>query len=334
MPGEVSGRGVTRQPDTPGVHPIANTDHDARIADIVFVHGLRGSSHATWRAGQQGSEDHFFWPEELGKELPDCGIWSVGYAAGITDMGDPGMLIDQRSGNVADQLVISGVGTGKRALVFVAHSMGGLVVKSIVVGSSLSPDPRRAALVDSIRGVVFCGTPHRGSDYANTASKLGRYFAGALTALVGGLLGWTLGDWLGRRLGTQVQVQEMERDSVALDLLNDQFLEWCRRNAGRVAVESLAESAGLLRRRRWVRALDLGVVVPRVSANLGFGTVRDVDADHLSLVKPTPLDHANFTMVYCGVRDFIRQCVTAPPPPRVSAVFCFLVFESLPEPTP
>jgi hypothetical protein len=34
-------------PDSEGLHPIANTDLAERVADIVFVHGLGGSSRVT-----------------------------------------------------------------------------------------------------------------------------------------------------------------------------------------------------------------------------------------------------------------------------------------------
>ena len=92
------------KPDSDGLHPIANTDKADRTADIVFVHGLRGTSHATWRRGKQGSAAHFFWPEELGLDLPAFGVWTVGYPAGVTALGKPGMIIEKRAGNLSQSL--------------------------------------------------------------------------------------------------------------------------------------------------------------------------------------------------------------------------------------
>jgi len=55
-------------PDSEGLHEIAITTNRGRKADIVFVHGLGGTSHGTWRPGKERRDGHFFWPEDLGKE--------------------------------------------------------------------------------------------------------------------------------------------------------------------------------------------------------------------------------------------------------------------------
>ena len=117
-------------PDTEGLHEIANTSSPDRVADIVFVHGLGGSSHATWRHGKEDGDDHFFWPEELGKELPACGVWSVGYEAGIIPwFGADGLPIEDRRINLAHKLTVKHI--GNRPVIFITHSMGGLMVKAL-----------------------------------------------------------------------------------------------------------------------------------------------------------------------------------------------------------
>jgi tetratricopeptide (TPR) repeat protein len=269
--------------DSEGLHPIANTDKPDRQADIVFVHGLGGFSHGTWRHGAQGRDGHFFWPEELGKELPQCGIWTVGYPAGLTAWGKPGMIIEKRAGNLSQKLANAGVGT--RPLLFITHSMGGLIVKSFIVDSQILADPDRKRIVSMVRGIVFCATPHRGSAFADAAGVLGKFFG-----------------------GSQDHVDEMRANAEPLDFLHDQFIEWHRNHP--VPVESYAESVGLFRTRGWRRPLPLGLVVPRASANPGIAghTVRDVDDDHLTLVKPRNRQHD----VYASVLRFIGDALTPP----------------------
>jgi hypothetical protein len=264
--------------DSDGLQEIANTADSSQEADIVFVHGLGGGSHGTWRHGKKGQPGHFFWPEELGKDLPHCGIWTVGYPAGFTALGKPGMIIEKRAGNLSQKLANAGLGV--RPLIFITHSMAGLIVKSLIVGSQILPDVDRKRLVGMIRGIVFCATPHRGSAFADAAGVLGKFFG-----------------------GSQGHVEEMRANAEPLDILHDQFIEWHRSHP--VPVESYAENIGLFRVRWWSRPLPLGLVVPRASANPGIAghTVRDVDDDHLTLVKPHNRRHD----VYAGVLRFIRD---------------------------
>ena len=267
-----------------GLYPISNTTKEDRSADIVFVHGLGGSSRDTWRHGLEGSSDHFFWPEELGKDLSTCGIWTVGYPAGFTRLGKPGMIIEKRAGNLAQKLANAGFGT--RPLIFICHSMGGLIVKSLVTESQTSPDEDRRQITAMVRGIIFCATPHRGSAFADAAGVLGNML-----------------------LGTQAHVDEMRANAEPLDLLHERFIEWQRRT--QVPIESYAENIGLFRTRLIGRPLPLGLVVPRSSANTGIAghAVKDVDEDHLSLVKPSHRQHD----VYAGTLRFIRKVLQTEP---------------------
>ncbi|KAF5693138.1 hypothetical protein FDENT_2280 [Fusarium denticulatum] len=50
-----------------------------------------------------------------------------------------------------------------RPLIFVAHSLGGLLVKEMLALSSTSEKPEHKKIVESTAAIVFLGTPHRGS---------------------------------------------------------------------------------------------------------------------------------------------------------------------------
>jgi Putative serine esterase (DUF676) len=54
-------------------------------------------------------------------------------------------------------------------IIFVAHSMGGLVVKKSIITARHNPVFQE--LCDRFQAVFFFGTPHRGSDLASTLNK-------------------------------------------------------------------------------------------------------------------------------------------------------------------
>jgi hypothetical protein len=192
------------------------------------------------------------------------------------------MIIEKRAGNLSQKLANAGL--GDRSIIFVTHSMGGLVVKSLIVDSQIHADLDRKKLANAVRGIVFCATPHRGSNFADAADLLGRFFGGA-----------------------QAHVLEMRANAEPIDFLHEQFIEWHRHHP--IPIDSYAENVALLQRRWFFRTVPLGLVVPRASANTGIAghTVRDVDEDHLSIVKPRNQQHD----VYAGVLRFIRSALSA-----------------------
>jgi len=162
-----------------------------RQLDVVFVHGLGGDPLTTWRHGNDASSS---WPHWLAEAFPESvGVWSLGYAASPTKLrgvgasigqlfgkpADPdegqGMSLTRRAENCLDRLVKSGI--GQRPCLFIAHSLGGLLVKAILRKAAESIHaPERQAVLSSCRGVLFLATPHQGSSLATLASKFKLYF--------------------------------------------------------------------------------------------------------------------------------------------------------------
>lgn len=268
-------------PDTEGIHRIANTERLDRLADVVFVHGLGGASHSTWTHGTRGQPGHFFWPEQLGKKVPQCGVWSVGYGAGITEFGNPGMAIGERGLSLGSQLRLADIGT-ERPVIFVTHSMGGLVIKAMIDGCRQHVDPRLEGLVRWTKGIVFCGTPHRGSSFASAAKLLSDYF-----------------EW-----AAQEHLLEMVTNAKGLELLHGRFLGWLRSNP--IQIHCFTETQALGKPSRLFRGpLALGIVVPGSSAVIDCHLQTPFQADHLSLVKPdSSRSHA-----YLALLDYLRTAL-------------------------
>lgn len=72
--------------------------------------------------------------------------------------------------------VFFGEGIGRKPIVFITHSMGGLVVKQILYRAATMGIPTEMAVVEKTRAVVFMSTPHHGADLPVFAQKLSLIF--------------------------------------------------------------------------------------------------------------------------------------------------------------
>jgi len=146
--------------------------HDCPDAtlDVCFVHGLTGNRETTWTA--KGSS--IPWPKTL---LPACldtaRILTYGYDAYIVrkNVASVNRLLDHAT-NLLNDLVIdrASCNASSRPLILVAHSLGGLICKKAVLLSRNNPEPHLEAIFDSVVGIIFLGTPHRGSWIADWAT--------------------------------------------------------------------------------------------------------------------------------------------------------------------
>jgi hypothetical protein len=269
-----------------GVDPIAN---------IVFVHGLGGHNKSTWES--KPGDASTFWPKWLEEDLnllPDLSgapvvVWSLGYPAEVFRFLFFSIArrdsIPERATSLANRIVAEGL--ANRPLIFVAHSLGGLMVKQMLrraVDASHveSSELRRLAL--GTRMVMFLATPHTGAHLARLAEALPsavRLSAGAAASLVGHLpLRWGLRFVATRAVRRGPFTAALESGDPYLSDLAD----WYRDNASALDIETVA-----FYENRPTRGV---FVVERTSATQGLTevTVVPLDADHLSISKPTKRD--------------------------------------------
>ena len=70
---------------------------------------------------------------------------------------------------------LQAAGVGQRPTVFVGHSMGGLIIKKMLVNAQNSDDEERKKFAENTKGIVFYSTPHKGSEIANL-NMITKYF--------------------------------------------------------------------------------------------------------------------------------------------------------------
>src|SRR5262245_5802441 len=235
------------------------SDGALKPADIVFVHGLMGSAPDTWAHAPDAAA---FWPNWLSGY---GNIWVVDYPADLFWWSSSGasMPLPERARSVIDLLVNHEIGT--RPLVFVTHSLGGLLVKSILRAANDLNEAKWKRLLQNTRGIAFLGTPRTGAALGTLASAL-KIFGITCNA-------------------TQLKSNEAH----LLDLS-----AWYSKNARRLGIRSLAYyEKGTV---RGLKIVDEGSPDPRVEDCNPVPS----DANHLDICKPkAPTDP-----VYMGVLRF------------------------------
>ncbi|KAL8723144.1 MAG: hypothetical protein Q9225_000485 [Loekoesia sp. 1 TL-2023] len=145
------------------------TPTDIPDVDILFIHGINGHPYDTWTS----DVNQLFWPAQLLPpilEKEKAQVLVYGYDADVVP--PTGGLSKDRIHNHAEQLVATlhanrrSRQATERPIIFVAHSLGGIVVKRALIYSS----EKRGKKTEHLRsiffstfGILFFGTPHYGS---------------------------------------------------------------------------------------------------------------------------------------------------------------------------
>ena len=133
--------------------------------DLIFVHGIASSIDHAWR-----NEFNELWPCWLLQIFPSCRILLVQYPSTRFFCGESEMVsISERSINILDYLHLKQV--GKRSIIFICHSLGGLLVKELLrVSCSVN---KYSSFYEKTLGVIFLATPHKGAKIATLAKLFG-----------------------------------------------------------------------------------------------------------------------------------------------------------------
>jgi len=159
--------------DPLGLHLVC--ENDDPTVDIIFVHGLGGTCRKTWSWDR--NIDNFWLPWLADEDGPSsCRVFTFGYNSHFKGAGTNLNIIDFAK-DLLFQLSTFWSGPGEhgtpiggRRIIFVAHSMGGLVVKkAYILGKH---DSKYAHLIKQTHGMVFLATPHRGSQYAKILNNI------------------------------------------------------------------------------------------------------------------------------------------------------------------
>ncbi|KAM4771664.1 protein SERAC1 [Rhinophrynus dorsalis] len=264
------------------LHPQCRTSQSIK-ADVLFVHGLLGAAFKTWRQQDRDEsldersvqeEDYTeCWPKAwLATDCPSLRIISVEYDTHLSDWKakctaeNYRKSMAYRSRTLLNKLKAAGV--GERPIIWVSHSMGGLLVKKMLLNASEDHDLKD--IVKNTRGIAFYSVPHHGS-------RLAEYSLNARLLLF-----------------PSIEVKELRKDSLELKELNADFLQFAKNKDFKIIsfAEMLPTRVGSVMKLH---------VVPVESADLGLGELIPVEVNHLNICKPKSKD----SFIYKHTLQFI-----------------------------
>jgi pimeloyl-ACP methyl ester carboxylesterase len=244
----------------------------------VFVHGLGGGSHSTWRCSDAaGDVAEGFWPSWIGADFANVGVWALGYHADVSAWTSESMPLADRGTAILETLANEGI--GERPVIFITHSMGGILTKQILRHATSFGVKRWESIARRTRGIAFIATPHAGADLAGFAE---------LARLV---------------LRTNEQVGELRAHHPRLRELHAWFLKFqgdqkvvcrtfCETRELRPAVLGLTLPKGFL-------VVDQTSAEPHVPGEVAI----PLDEDHVSICKPADRK----APLYKSLRRFISE---------------------------
>lgn len=130
---------------------------------IVFVHGLFSDPEA-WRC-----DPNHYWPEMIANDessvFADTDVYVAKYP---TPPRGGEMTLADIASNLYNRLTADNVFSGHQQVIFVAHSMGGILVQQLLITYT------KEKLSEKVPAIFLYGTPDEGSRIANLAHYFNR----------------------------------------------------------------------------------------------------------------------------------------------------------------
>ena len=253
-----------------------SANHSRAQTHVIFIHGLSGTICQAWT--YQSSNSKVFWPPWLEEDIPGIALWLVGYPAAKTNWGGYGISITDRANNILARLLAEPSLTDGN-IVFISHSLGGLIVEQILRSAQrdADSDTRAEEFLARVKRVAFLGTPHRGSYLARI------------------VVGWRL------FFRPSDATRDLLPDSPHLKDLNNWYRVYTRDNdlQSLLLVEGKPVSTCGISLPKWI-----GTPVSQESADGGLQELPIVvDETHTGICKPGTRE----AEVYVHLKDFISK---------------------------
>ncbi len=273
----MSGAGSVGSTRALGLHCLQKASSDL---NVIFVHGILSDGEAAWGTPS--------WPRLLADDpqLAGTGVYVFTYRTGVTSgtysVGDAAQMF-------YECIKIENLWQGRR-IVFVAHSMGGIVSRKLIVS-------REAEIIENKTevGLFLIASPSLGAQLATTLQDL--------AAVLGHAQAYDL-----RASQMNTSLNDLDRDFTTLKE-SERF-----RLDGKELVEDKPISWS-----RWL-GMRTQLVQPFAGAKYFGNPLRVPDTDHLSISKPRSRDAIQYRLLTRFLAEFQQPPMThahaAPLPPE------------------
>ncbi|KAI9683287.1 MAG: hypothetical protein M1822_006152 [Bathelium mastoideum] len=141
-----------------GITTLSSCSGAKHRLNILALSGIGGHAFGSFKA--RGSP--FMWlRDELPKDLPGCRVMIWGYESKISGSNDSQNLSDIASKLRFDLLQLEEAVRSKR-FIFIAHSLGGLVLKTLIAEMCTSEHQPEKEILNNIAGILLFGVPGLG----------------------------------------------------------------------------------------------------------------------------------------------------------------------------
>lgn len=142
---------------------VPNEEEPVYRLDVVALHGIKGDAFKTWTEKREDNKKNFWLKDQLPVELPGARIFSYGYDANVLFSRGTGTIEDFARTLLVDLMRERNHDSNqKRRIIFICHSMGGIVIKKALITAVDNGTYRN--IFDSTSAILFLATPHMGSD--------------------------------------------------------------------------------------------------------------------------------------------------------------------------
>jgi pimeloyl-ACP methyl ester carboxylesterase len=217
---------------------------------------------------------------ELGKSLPSARIMTFGYDADVIKLWGMvgGNNLRNHGKSLATDVSDRRRKDTERPLVFIAHSLGGLVCEQALL-ICREGEPSLEKVFKSTKGIIFMGTPLGGADLANLGYKLAKCINTV------------------RKTNFQI-VGNIQRNSEILLAVQQQFRQLLQNSGTGISVYCFFEEKAVG---------AVGFIVPEASAVLPQYPNQSIAGNHMDMVRFSGSRDGGYQKVLNRMEDIVER---------------------------